>query len=100
MIFESSDSYSQNLSHAIWQDGFQGGYARMLHGRVVDMLYFPIIQDATFPSWVPVWGGESFEFFRPVFNIADAAISGGVIAILVFQSKFFPAVSSADDGKS
>jgi signal peptidase II len=100
MIFESSDPYSQNLSHAIWQDGFQGGYAGMLHGRVVDMLYFPIIQDATFPSWVPVWGGESFEFFRPVFNIADAAISGGVIAILVFQSKFFPTGSSADDSKS
>jgi signal peptidase II len=56
---------------------------------VVDMLYFPIITDATLPNWLPVWGGESFEFFRPVFNIADASISLGVFMILVFQKKFF-----------
>ncbi len=67
----------------------QQGYAHFLHGKVVDMLYFPIITDAHFPQWVPVWGGESFEFFRPIFNIADAAISAGVITILVFQKRFF-----------
>jgi signal peptidase II len=94
MIFEFSDPYGQNLSYGIWQQGFQGGYAGLMHGRVVDMLYFPIIEGATFPSWVPIWGGQSFEFFRPVFNIADAAISGGVISILVFQTKFFPAVAA------
>jgi signal peptidase II len=94
MIFEFSDPYGQNLAYAIWQKGFQGGYANLLHGKVVDMLYFPIIEGATFPSWVPIWGGESFEFFRPVFNIADAAISGGVISILVFQTKFFPTVAA------
>lgn len=65
------------------------GYAGFLHGKVVDMLYFPIIRDAHFPNWVPIWGGEEFEFFRPIFNIADFAISTGVIAILVFQKKFF-----------
>ena len=65
------------------------GYAGFLHGKVVDMLYFPIIRDAHFPAWVPVWGGEDFEFFRPIFNLADAAISTGVITILVFQKKFF-----------
>lgn len=65
------------------------GYAEMFHGRVVDMLYFPLIQ-GHWPSWVPLWGGEEFEFFRPVFNIADMAISGGVISILVFQKKFLP----------
>lgn len=65
------------------------GYADMFHGRVVDMLYFPLLT-GTWPSWVPVWGGEEFEFFRPVFNIADTAISGGVISILVFQKKFLP----------
>lgn len=65
------------------------GYAGFLHGKVVDMLYFPIIRDAHFPSWVPVWGGEDFEFFRPIFNIADASISIGVITILLFQKKFF-----------
>jgi signal peptidase II len=68
-----------------------GGYESFLHGRVVDMLYFPIIEDGVFPSWFPIWGGESFVFFRPVFNLADAAISGGVFAILIFQNKFFPA---------
>lgn len=65
------------------------GYAGFLHGRVVDMLYFPIIRNAHFPSWVPFWGGEDFEFFRPIFNLADASISTGVIAILVFQKRFF-----------
>ncbi|UEG51197.1 lipoprotein signal peptidase [Ferruginibacter lapsinanis] len=65
------------------------GYAGFLHGKVVDMLYFPLIRDAHFPDWFPVWGGEEFEFFRPIFNLADAAISGGVIAILLFQKSFF-----------
>lgn len=95
MIFEASDAYTQNLARGIWSDGFTGGYAGFLHGRVVDMLYMPIIQDASFPSWVPFWGGESFEFFRPVFNIADAAISCGVFAIIGFQHKFFPSTPSA-----
>lgn len=62
------------------------GYGSLLHGKVVDMLYFPILS-GHYPSWFPVWGGEAFEFFRPVFNIADASISGGVIAIFVFQKK-------------
>ena len=65
------------------------GYAGFLHGKVVDMLYFPIIRDAHFPQWVPVWGGDEFEFFRPIFNLADASISTGVISILVFQKRFF-----------
>ncbi len=60
------------------------GYGELFHGKVVDMLYFPIAQ-GTYPTWFPIWGGESFEFFRPVFNIADAAISTGVISIFVFQ---------------
>lgn len=64
------------------------GYASLFHGRVVDMFYFPILQ-GNFPSWVPVWGGEDFIFFRPVFNIADAAISVGVVIILLFQKTYF-----------
>lgn len=64
------------------------GYASFLHGNVVDMLYFPVFK-GTFPKWVPFWGGEYFEFFRPIFNLADAAISTGVITILIFQKKFF-----------
>jgi len=63
-------------------------YAGWFHGRVVDMFYFPIIE-GVFPNWVPVWGGEDFVFFRPVFNIADTAISVGVIIILIFQKRYF-----------
>jgi signal peptidase II len=64
------------------------GYDTWFQGRVVDMLYFPIIQ-TTIPEWFPFWKGQDFEFFRPVFNIADTAISVGFILILVFQRKFF-----------
>ena len=67
-----------------------GGYAPFLQGKVVDMFYFPFLS-GTFPSWFPIWGGEDFLFFRPVFNVADAAISVGVGIILVFQKRFFPA---------
>jgi signal peptidase II len=52
------------------------------------MLYFPIF-DTTLPKWFPVWGGEQFEFFSPIFNIADASISVGVITLLLFQKRFF-----------
>jgi len=62
------------------------GYGRFLHGRVVDMFYFPII-NTTLPGWVPIWGGKEFEFFEPVFNFADAAISVGVLTLVFFQKK-------------
>lgn len=65
-----------------------GGYAGFLHGRVVDMLYFPLF-DGYFPDWFPIWGGEYFSFFRPVFNIADAAISVGIALIILFQRRVF-----------
>jgi signal peptidase II len=65
-----------------------GGYSSFLHGRVVDMFYFPII-NGHWPSWMPIKGGESLIFFRPVFNIADSAITCGVISILLFQKKMF-----------
>ena len=64
------------------------GYSSFLHGSVVDMLYFPMVQ-STFPSWFPFVGGEEFEFFSPIFNIADASISVGVITLLLFQKRFF-----------
>ena len=67
----------------------EGGYASFLHGRVVDMLYFPLIE-GHFPQWFPIWGGEEFLFFRPVFNIADSSISIGVFLLLLFQKRFFP----------
>lgn len=65
----------------------EGGYAGFLHGHVVDMFYFPIV-NGHFPDWFPVWGGEEFQFFRPIFNFADAAISGGVAIIILFQKTF------------
>jgi signal peptidase II len=64
-----------------------GGYAGFLHGQVVDMLYFPMIH-GKWPSWVPLIGGGEFEFFSPIFNVADASISIGVIALLLFQKRF------------
>lgn len=62
------------------------GYSKLFHGNVVDMLYFPLIE-TTLPTWVPFMGGKTFEFFEPVFNIADAAISTGVLVLVFFQKK-------------
>jgi signal peptidase II len=67
----------------------EGGYESLLHGKVVDMFYFPLLE-GHFPSWVPFWGNEEFLFFRPVFNISDSAITVGVVLILLFQKKFYP----------
>jgi signal peptidase II len=82
MIFEES-SYSYVAKMAPGH-----GYAGFLHGRVVDMLYFPLIR-STYPSWFPFVGGEEFEFFSPIFNIADASISVGVITLFLFQKRLF-----------
>lgn len=63
------------------------GYAGFLHGRVVDMLYFPLFE-WTWPTWVPGIGGQIFRFFDPVFNIADASISVGIIVLILFYSRW------------
>jgi len=65
---------------------FGEGYGSFLHGKVVDMFYFPLIE-GTFPNWVPFWGGEEFVFFRPIFNIADSAITVAVILIFIFYRR-------------
>lgn len=85
MIFSASE-YGYPVA-TLFPEG--GGYAGFMHGRVVDMLYAPIIEDKVLPNWIPVWGGNEFTFFSPIFNIADASISIGVMAILIFQGKFF-----------
>ncbi len=65
-----------------------GGYADFLHGKVVDMFYFPLFS-FTWPEWMPWLGGQFFTFFQPVFNVADASITVGVFLILIFQKSFF-----------
>jgi signal peptidase II len=65
----------------------EGGYSRLLHGRVVDMLYFTLIE-GTFPSWVPFWGDKHFLFFNAIFNVADSAITIGMALVILFQKKF------------
>jgi len=83
LLFSASTPYhlAQFLPEA-------GGYASFLHGKVVDMFYFPIYK-GFLPEWIPFKGGDYFIFFQPVFNIADASISVGVIIILLFQKTFF-----------
>ena len=86
LIFEASVPYTTMVAHMF---PLGGVYSPSLHGKVVDMFYFPIIRNAHFPDWFPIWGGEEFEFFRPVFNFADASISTGVITLFIFQGRFF-----------
>ena len=82
--------YGMIFSHSYGQIAtlMEGGYAGFLQGHVVDMFYFPLI-NSHFPDWLPFCGGNHFIFFRPVFNIADTAISIGVINILLFHRSFF-----------
>jgi len=74
-----------------------GGYSSFLHGKVVDMLYFPVI-NTHWPSWSPIRPGESLVFFRPVFNLSDSAITCGVISILLFQKRMFRESSPVQTG--
>ena len=71
---------------ALFPEG--GGYGRFLYGNVVDMLYFPLFR-GILPDWIPFWGGQHFIFFRPVFNVADSAITIGVSVLILFQRKFY-----------
>lgn len=84
LIFSES-TYTNIASFVPWGEG----YGTFLHGNVVDMLYFPIINIDQMPDWVPIWGGEPFVFFSPIFNVADAYISVALIYLIIFQRKFF-----------
>ncbi|PTM10682.1 MAG: lipoprotein signal peptidase [Bacteroidetes bacterium] len=80
-----NDSYGQVASFL----PSEGGYDELLHGKVVDMLHFPIWK-GYLPEWMPFYGGNYFTFFNPVFNIADMAISTGVGMLIVFNKRAFP----------
>lgn len=92
LIFDKGMTVDMQIKDYVHYSGLAkfstNGYSSFLHGNVVDMLYFPVFR-GHFPSWFPFWGGQDFEFFRPIFNLADASISTGVISILVFQKRFF-----------
>lgn len=78
----------------------EGGYETLFHGRVVDMLYFPLFS-FTWPEWMPWVGGEVFEFFKPIFNVADAAITVGILALILFYRKEIAspsALEAAEEG--
>lgn len=89
LIFNASTPF--NIAHFV---PFGEGYSTFLHGRVVDMFYFPIIH-TQWPDWVPVWGGDDFVFFSPVFNFADSCISVGVVLLLLFFRKDLERMSLA-----
>ena len=90
-----SDSYGQVAS--LFPPG--GGYASFLHGRVVDMFYFPILS-GVYPSWLPFLGGSDFQFFRPVFNVADSSISIGIFSIVIFYRREFSELTSKESLQS
>jgi len=81
VIFDDSHNHLATLFS-------ENPYGKVFHGKVVDMLYFPII-DGTFPTWLPFWGGTNFKFFNAIFNVADMAISTGVGILIVFNKKAF-----------
>ena len=80
--------FNNSFGHVATMFPESGGYASFLHGRVVDMFYFPLFE-GRYPSWIPIKGGDPFIFFRPVFNIADSAITIGIFSILLFYRKYF-----------
>jgi signal peptidase II len=89
LIFDTSYNVGNAKNAYVVANAFAGkGYGSFLHGKVVDMLHFPLFE-FTFPNWFPIWGGEHTVFFSPIFNIADASITIGVIAIFIFQKRFF-----------
>lgn len=86
---------ASTFSHVSEYVGWGNGYAPFLMGKVVDMFYFPLIE-TIYPDWFPFWGGERFVFFSPVFNFADANISVGVAALLLFYRKEVSAISAKE----
>ncbi|MBL7962634.1 MAG: lipoprotein signal peptidase [Flavobacteriales bacterium] len=91
MLFSESTHYQKAVLFPP-----EGGYAALFHGAVVDMFYFPLV-DGRLPQWVPYWGGDHILFFRPVFNIADAAITCGIVWLIFAQRHAQPHTSEGSD---
>ena len=96
VLFDQGLAYNAELQDyksyaglANWANG--NGYAGLLHGSVVDMFHFPMIE-TVWPKWVPYFGGSQFTFFDPIFNFADFSISTGVIVLLVFQKRLLKSI--------
>jgi len=93
LIFDSGTDFEPLLGRWIGYRGISkifegGGYASFMNGCVVDMLYFPLFK-FSWPEWLPIFGGKDFEFFKPVFNVADSAISVGGVLLFIFRKKAF-----------
>jgi len=86
VLFEESSRLTHNIAHFASNGN---AYGTLFHGRVVDMLYFPM-WSGTLPEWMPIWGGKYFTFFNAIFNVADFAISVGVGLLVVFNKRVFP----------
>ncbi|NAW51697.1 lipoprotein signal peptidase [Elizabethkingia argentiflava] len=94
LIFDYGTVFEQGIGRWVGYEGISQlvegrGYASFMNGCVVDMLYFPIF-NFNWPDWMPVIGGSKFEFFKPVFNIADSSITLGALILLIFRQKAFP----------
>ena len=100
LIFDKGTSLHADFQEYVPYDGVaqltKNGYAPSMYGCVVDMFYFPLF-NGHFPDWLPIWGGEEFQFFRPIFNFADASISTGVGTIILFQKKFSVKKETSDE---
>jgi signal peptidase II len=98
LIFDTGTVFNAELGTYVGYSGISqisgSGYAPFLHGCVVDMLSFPILRGA-YPEWFPFKAGESFLFFRPVFNIADSAVTVGVFSIVLFYWKYLKKVGKS-----
>ena len=91
LIFD--DPYHSKVATLFAKDN----YDILFYGKVVDMFYFPIIENGTFPSWIPFIGGKTFTFFNAIFNVADSVITIGVALLILFNKKAFPKEDIIDD---
>ena len=93
MLLKIIDGKEQYVNYSGLATYAKQGYSSLFYGNVVDMIHLEIFK-INLPSWIPFWGGQPFDFFGPIFNIADAAISTGIISLLVFQKRLFPKVKT------